>query len=98
MRTYEAIIILKTETEEEIKKTVSSVIEVIKKHKGEILAEDLWGKKETPYLIKKQKEAVYLRLSFKAEPLSIREIEGAYKLNQKILRITIVNREEELQK
>lgn len=94
MRDYEALFILKTKKDEEkVEKTISSIIEVIKKNKGKILKEDNWGKRFTAYPINKQKEGIFYRVDFSADPSTLRNIEGAYKLNSDILRTMVVKRE-----
>lgn len=93
MKNYEAVIILKAESDEEIKKSAESAMETIKKNECRILNEENWGKRANSYLVKKEKEGVYLKLNFSADPKAIKVIEAAYKLNQKILRVMITRRD-----
>jgi len=93
MKQYEGIFILKTGTDDEIKQTISACTEQIKKHNGTIIHEENWGKKPTPYPVKKEKEAVYYRLNFSLEPKDIKTIESAFRLNAKILRVTVFDKE-----
>jgi len=93
MKNYEALFVLKAEKDEEVAKTVTSITDVIAKNKGKIIKEDKWGKRPIAYRLKKQREGVYYKLNFSAAPSTIRNMEGAYKLNPSILRTMVVQRD-----
>lgn len=94
MNSYEALFVLKLETDDETKKNITSIHDIFKKHGVVISQEENWGKKQIAYPIKKDKEGTFYKVNFEANPSSIREVESAFKLNTRILRVMIVKREE----
>lgn len=60
---------------------------------GKVLKIDLWGKKSLAYEIEKQKEGVYLLVSFEADPKVLSELEKKIKLEENIIRYLIVRTE-----
>ena len=93
MKDYEAIFILKPDTDENLAKAISIINSVITKHNGKVIKEENWGKKPIAYAIKKEKEGFYYKVNFASEPAYIKDIESAYKLNTAVLRVMIIKRE-----
>jgi len=94
-RLYEMISLIRADLPEEKKNSViNSLSEAIEKIKGEIISKDFWQEKRTlAYPIKKEKEACYYLVNFKAEPDSISKLRQIYRLNEDILRFLIIKKE-----
>lgn len=93
MSTYEGIFIVKPELKEEDAKGVFKAInDSITKTGGSVKKEEVWGKRQLAYPIKKAREGYYYKLDFDLEPAGIAKIETAYKLNDNILRTMITKK------
>ncbi|MDD5440213.1 MAG: 30S ribosomal protein S6 [Candidatus Omnitrophica bacterium] len=95
MKNYEALFVVKPNTEDEIKKILAGIVKTIEKHSGKITHEENWGKRYPAYPIKKEKEGIYYKLNFSADPLALKEMEAVFKLNNDILRVMTVRRDKE---
>jgi len=91
MNKYEAMFIVKPDLSEEDKKNLFQQInDVVTKNKGSVEQGSLWAEKKKLFFpIKKHTEGVYYLLSFSLDPLAIKDIRHAYKLNENILRVLI---------
>ena len=78
---------------EELERTVSSIEGTISKNGGRVTNSQKWARRELAYSIKKYKEGEYYLFEFEAESKSISPIEGAYRLNENILRMLITVKE-----
>lgn len=93
MNNYEGIFIIKPDLKEEDAKNVFKVIgESVTKNGGSIKKEEIWGKKQLVYPVKKFKEGYYYRLDFEAPSSTIAKLEANCKLNQDIIREMITRR------
>jgi len=96
MRSYENILILDPTIEEDVvEKELEEIEKMIKETSGEVLSIDKWGKKKLAYPIKKKDTGYYVLLNLKLEYKTLGDIELKYKLNQNILRYSIVRKEED---
>ncbi|MFA5287376.1 MAG: 30S ribosomal protein S6 [Candidatus Omnitrophota bacterium] len=91
MNKYEVMFIVRPDLSEEDKKGLFQQInDVITKNNGTVAQGALWAdKKKLFFPIKKYAEGVYYLLSFSLNPLAIKDMRHAYKLNENILRILI---------
>ncbi|MDD5495677.1 MAG: 30S ribosomal protein S6 [Candidatus Omnitrophica bacterium] len=90
MNNYEGLFIVKPDLkEEDIKKVFKMITDNIAKNNGTVEKEDIWGKKQLAYPVKKFKEGYYYKLEFAVSPDSISKLETACKLNGDILRTLI---------
>lgn len=91
MHKYEAMFIIKPGLSEDEKKTLFEQLnDVLLKHNGNVLSRDIWSEKRKLYFpIKKYQEGMYYLVNFNLAPLSIKDINHAYKLNDNILRVFI---------
>ena len=92
MNKYEAMFIVRPDLSEEDKKTLFQQInDAVTKNAGEVAQGALWAdRKKLFFPIKKFTEGVYYLLSFTLNPLAVKDIRHAYKLNESILRVLIV--------
>ena len=91
MNKYEAMLIVRPDLSEDDKKILFQQInDSVTKYNGTIAQGALWAdKKKLFFPIKKYTEGVYYLLSFSLDPLAIKDIRNAYKLNENILRVLI---------
>ena len=91
MNKYEAMFIVKPDLPEaEQKALFQQIHDAVTKHNGVIAQGAVWSEKKKLFFpIKKHSEGVYYLLSFTLDPLSIKDIRHAYKLNENILRVLI---------
>ncbi|MBN2831509.1 MAG: 30S ribosomal protein S6 [Candidatus Omnitrophica bacterium] len=91
MNKYEAIFIVKPDlSEEESSNLFSQINDAVVKNSGTVTSGALWSEKRKLFFpIKKYNEGVYYLLSFSINPLAVKDIRHAYKLNENILRILI---------
>ena len=93
MNTYEGIFIIKPDIkEEEVKNVFKTIGDLVAKNGGSVKKEDVWGKRQLAYPIKKFKEAYYYKLDFEAPSEAVAKLEGACKLNADIVRMMITRR------
>ena len=98
-RKYEIGFIINPEaTEEDVKKIIDSVAEIIKKEKGSVENVDEWGRKKMAYPIQKHNEGVYTFITAEIDgPLSA-EIERRLTLNENVIRFIILRLDDKLKK
>ncbi len=91
MNKYEAMLIVRPDLSEEDRKNLFQQInDIVTKNSGSITQGALWAdKKKLFFPINKYTEGVYYLLSFTLNPLAIKDIRHAYKLNENILRVLI---------
>ena len=96
MRSYENILIFNPTIEEDaVEEELKEIENTIKQTSGEVLSIDKWGKKKLAYPIKKKDTGYYVLLNLKLEHKTLGDIELGYKLNQNILRYSIIRKEED---
>lgn len=91
MKKYEAMFIIKPDLSEDDKKALFSQInDAVIKNNGNVSTGAVWGEKRKLFFpLKKYREGLYYLVNFNASPLSIANINHAYKLNENILRVLI---------
>ncbi|GAB4029088.1 MAG: hypothetical protein Fur0012_02900 [Elusimicrobiota bacterium] len=92
MKNYELILILNPQlSDTQVKETLEKSKKIISSNQGEILTEDLLGRKRFYHQIKKNRDGFYSYMKFKAPSSSIKEIAFNLKVQENILRVSIVN-------
>jgi small subunit ribosomal protein S6 len=91
-RNYEIGFVIDPEaTEEDVKKVIDSVVEIIKKANGNIENVDEWGRRRLAYPIKGHNEGIYIFITADVKGTVFFEIERRLKLSEKVMRF-IINR------
>lgn len=84
---YELMVILKPLLPEDIRTGVTNKIEaLIKKAKGKVDSQDVWGKRHLAYPIKKHEEGYYIVYKLSLDPDFVVEFQKELKLLSDILR------------
>ena len=99
MKNYELMFILKPNlTEEDRKKTIDIIKNIIVEGGGEITREEDWGKRTLAYEIQKFTEGFYILLNFSAPPNIPLDLETRMRHTETILRWLIIKLDRELRK
>lgn len=95
MNKYEAMFILRPDlSEEESKNLFNQISDTVAKHNGKVISASIWqDKRKLAYPIKKYNEGLYYLMNFSMDPLSIKDINNIYKINEGILRLLITRLE-----
>lgn len=87
---YELMVILKPLLPEDIRAGVQKKLEThVKKAKGKILADDVWGKRHLAYPISKHEEGYYIVYKLELAPEHVDEFQVELKLMNDILRFLL---------
>ena len=93
MNNYEAIFIVKPDLkEEDLKNTLKVIADLVVKNGGTIVKDENWGRRQTAYPVKKNKDGNYYRLDFTAPSDTIAKLDAAFKLNAEIVRVMVTRR------
>lgn len=88
---YEIMFILYPDLgEEQTKKEVDEVKEVITSNGGKVFFEDMWGLLDLAYKIKKEEKGYYVVLNFEMPASGLKEMEKPLNLNQRLLRYLVL--------
>lgn len=102
MRTYELAIVADPRlSDEEFTALVDEYKQMITARGGELVREELWGKRKLAYPIRKLTEGRYTFLYLQMEPATagvIPEVEMRLSQNDKVLRFLTVRTDEDLQR
>ena len=94
MREYELIFIVHPEWDE---KAFEEIIEKanswITDSGGEVLNTDIWGTRKLAYPIRKLEEGQYVFMLIKTEPAFVSELERNLRLQEPIMRFSIISKE-----
>ena len=91
MRDYETVFILDPALDEnQVKEEIDKVRNLITGLGGEVTSAEPPIRKRLAYEIAGKSDGYYALVIFKAEPTSIKEMERAYRLNEKVLRHIVV--------
>ncbi|EKD49264.1 MAG: hypothetical protein ACD_63C00205G0003 [uncultured bacterium] len=90
-RKYELMIIFKADkTDDLIAKELEAVKKIISDANGDIFHEDVWGRRDLKYGIKKEEVGYYVVLNFNLEPSKLKEIQDALRINLGVLRCLLI--------
>lgn len=93
MAEYELMLILRSDLEEEGKKTLKEITNLIEKKDGKILKQESWGKRKLEYDIKKVSSGLYVNFYFQISPSKINSLASKLRLKEDILRFLISKKE-----
>lgn len=95
MKKYEAMVIIKPDLSEELKKNLCNQInDVVTKSGGVVTQTSIWAEKKKLFFpMKKHREGTFYLLNFNLAPEGIAKIRHTYTLNEDILRVLITVKE-----
>jgi small subunit ribosomal protein S6 len=98
-RKYEIGVVINPEaTEEEVRKIIDSIANIIKKAKGSIENIDEWGRRKLAFPIEKHKEGIYVFINTDVVGTAFFTIERRLKLSEKVMRFVILRLDDKLKK
>jgi small subunit ribosomal protein S6 len=90
-RRYELMVILDPDvTEQQHKKNVDALKSLLDQHKGKIVHEEEWGKRELAYSIKKKTYGFYVIFDFDGEPAEMPELGNQLRITPYVLRHLVI--------
>ncbi len=91
MRTYELVVIIYPEAEEEeLTAIMDKIGQVITTNGGQVLETKVWGRRRLAYPIRKFREGYYVMMQVELEKNSIGELERNLKLTEEVIRHLLV--------
>lgn len=92
LRKYELMLILSGElTEADFMKELDEIRKLLKESTHSVTHEDVWGRRNFSYRLKKQRDGYYAVFNFAAEPTGIAELRNTMGLNPHVLRNLFVS-------
>jgi len=84
---YETIFIVEPGLPDEVtNQIIDKVRDTIKKHKGEVVDLNRWGKRRLAYEIKRRQYGYYVIIEHNTEPTVVAEVDQYFNINEHILR------------
>ena len=91
MRSYQSILILKSDLDEaQVDQVLEKITELLSKNNGSIVKVEKWGKKRLAYRVKKSRFGYYLNIYHTCESLKVSALEADYKLYDLILKFLVI--------
>jgi ribosomal protein S6 len=91
VQTYEAMFLLDpARAAKDWTATENHVLDILKRHKAEIISSEKWADRKLAYPIKHQKRAVYQLVHFRAPGEAIARVRADCRLSETILRVLII--------
>jgi len=88
---YETVFIMTPVlSDDQMKETVQKFTKFLKDKGAEIIFEDYWGLRKLAYPIRKKTTGFYHLIEFRAEGSIIRDLEVAYKRDERVIRFLTV--------
>jgi len=98
-RKYEIGFIINPEaSEEDVKKVVDSIVDIITKAGGTIENIDEWGRRKFAYPIERHNEGIYIFINTEVVGSAFKDIERRLKLSEKVMRFVVLRLDERLKK
>ena len=91
MRSYQSVLILKSDLDEaQVDQVLEKITEFLSKNNGSIVKVEKWGKKRLAYRVKKSRFGYYLNIYHTCESLKVSALEADYKLYNLILKYLLI--------
>jgi small subunit ribosomal protein S6 len=98
-RSFEIGFIINPEaTEEEVKKIIDSVVDIVKKAGGTIENVDEWGRRRLAFPMHRHNEGIYTFINAEVVGSVFVDIERRLKLSEKVMRFIILRLDDKLKK
>lgn len=98
-RKYEIGFIINPEaTEEEVKKIIDNLVDIVKAAQGVVENIDEWGRRKMSYTIDKHNEGIYVFINTDMPGHVFFQLERRLKLTEKVMRYVIIRLDDKLQK
>ncbi len=94
MKEYELTVLIHPDLETDLETPLGKVRDIIKNASGEIIKEDVWGKKRLAYRINKEDFAVYVYLEVNLPADALLKISNTLNITDEVLRYLLVKVDE----
>lgn len=94
MKEYELTVLIHPDLETDLETPLGKVRDIVKNAGGEIVKEDVWGKKKLAYRIKKEDFAVYVYLEVNLPAEAPLKISNTLNITDDVLRYLLVTVDE----
>ena len=95
MREYElAVVISPDVTDEEAPEAYDRVRQMVTSRGGEVVNEDVWGRKKLAYPIGKHLEGNYVFTDIKLPPERVRDLESGLQISEEVLRHMLIRKDD----
>lgn len=94
MKEYELTVLIHPDLETDLETPLSKVRDIVKGAGGEIINEDVWGKKKLAYTIRKEDFAVYVYFDVKLPAEAPLKISNTLNITDEVLRYLLVTVDE----
>jgi small subunit ribosomal protein S6 len=94
MKEYELTVLIHPDLETDLETPLGKVRDIVKNAGGEIVKEDVWGKKKLAYRIKKEDFAVYVYLEVNLPAEAPLKISNTLNITDEVLRYLLVTVDE----
>lgn len=96
MRTYELMMIVKPDLEDDATRgVVDKTLAVVSNNGGTVEKEDIWGKRRLAYEINHQRDGFYAVITYKGTPALTAEVDRLLKIDDNVVRHLIVRPDED---
>ncbi len=93
MNSYYLTLVLKTDLEEAVRKTLlDAMVKKLTGEDGKVEKEDLWGNKDLVYPIKRQTKGYVAHFEISADPKNAKTLDNVLKAEEDILRYLLIRR------
>ncbi len=89
LKSYEALFIIVPEKQDAMDEMKNGITAVIKDNSGNVVKDNVVGKKPLAYPIKKKQAGIYYEVAFTAPPKSVEQMTKQFRINTDILRALI---------
>lgn len=98
MPIYETVLILKPAlSDAEVTEIVDKTKQMISSDAGEILTQEIWGRRKLTHMIGKAREGVYAYLKFKSASGLLKKMGHAFSVNDNVIRhMTVMSQDRKL--
>lgn len=98
-RKYEIGFVINPEaSEEEVKKIIDSIVEIIKNAGGNIENVDEWGRRKLAYPVQRHNEGIYVFINANMIGSTFVAIERRLKLTEKVMRFIVLRMDDKMKK
>ncbi|MFQ5935486.1 MAG: 30S ribosomal protein S6 [Acidiferrobacterales bacterium] len=93
MRHYEIVLLVHPDQSEQVSAMIERYRSMIESQNGAVHRLEDWGRRQLAYLINKVHKAHYVLMNIECTLETLRELEGAFKFNDAVLRYLVIKRQ-----
>lgn len=90
MRKYEVLFIVRSDLDQEAVQAVTDKFADIIANGGEVIKQEVLGKRRLAYEIKKHRDGIYVLIQFHAKPETVKELDRVMRITDEVIRHLIV--------